>query len=173
MTDTCHTAPTTAAAVANFFLDLYNQEKDDDVPPIDPLKLQKLLYYAHAWHLALKDAPLFDEDIEAWPWGPVVRDIYIQFKDYKRDPITRHAVHLDADSMSLKEPPPPPDETKEFLRLVWEAHKKYNGIQLSNSTHAKGEPWEIVKSRVGRLDSKPTIPNDLIQKIFKGKLSDG
>ena len=64
---------TSAAAVANEFLAL--GEKEPRFPPIDQLKLQKLLFYAHAWHLAIKKAPLFDEDFEAWPWGPVVRDI--------------------------------------------------------------------------------------------------
>ncbi|MDA0665038.1 MAG: DUF4065 domain-containing protein [Proteobacteria bacterium] len=70
-------APATAAAVANEFLAL--QETSPSTTAIDPLKLQKLLFYANAWYLALHDDSLFDEDIEAWPWGPVVRNIYIEF----------------------------------------------------------------------------------------------
>ena len=37
--------------------------------PISNLKLQKLLYYAQAWYLALYDVPLFDDPIEAWVHG--------------------------------------------------------------------------------------------------------
>ena len=44
------------------------------------LKLQKLVYYAQAWSLSLDKTPLFDEKIEAWPNGPVVKDLY----DYHR-----------------------------------------------------------------------------------------
>lgn len=40
------------------------------------MKLQKLLYYCQGWHLAWEGEPLFDEAIEAWANGPVVRDIY-------------------------------------------------------------------------------------------------
>ena len=40
------------------------------------LKLQKLVYYAQAWSLSLDKTPLFDEKIEAWPNGPVVKDLY-------------------------------------------------------------------------------------------------
>ncbi len=34
-------------------------------------KLQKLCYYAQAWAIAWTEAPLFDEEFEAWSNGPV------------------------------------------------------------------------------------------------------
>jgi uncharacterized phage-associated protein len=40
------------------------------------MKLQKLAYYSHAWHLVWEERPLFSEPIEAWANGPVVRDLY-------------------------------------------------------------------------------------------------
>ena len=40
------------------------------------LKLQKLVYFAQAWSLSLDRTPLFDEKIEAWPNGPVIKDLY-------------------------------------------------------------------------------------------------
>lgn len=169
-------APTSAAAVANAFLDI--QDADDSrYPQIDPMKLQKLLYYAHAWWLAIKDEPLFNEDIEAWPWGPVVRDIYIDFQDFGRDPIVgRRATMLttidDNDDLrvALREPKAPIDDVMGFLRDVWETHKNLTGVQLSNATHAVGEPWEIVKRQYGNLDSKPTIPNAIIRDVFRRKI---
>ncbi len=51
------------------------------------LKLQKLLYYAQAWHLALKGGALFEEDFQAWVHGPVLLSQYHRFKDYKWMPI--------------------------------------------------------------------------------------
>lgn len=44
--------------------------------PISAMKLQKLVYYCQAWHLVWEEEPLFDEKIEAWANGPVVRNLY-------------------------------------------------------------------------------------------------
>jgi uncharacterized phage-associated protein len=51
------------------------------------LKLQKLLYYAQAWHLALKNKPLFLEDFQAWVHGPVLPSQYQRFRTYEWRPI--------------------------------------------------------------------------------------
>jgi len=51
------------------------------------LKLQKLLYYAQAWHLATYDQELFAEDFRAWVHGPVLPSQYRRFKDYEWRPI--------------------------------------------------------------------------------------
>jgi uncharacterized phage-associated protein len=39
--------PTSAITLSNFFIDKANPEKD--VPTLDQIKLQKLLYFAYAW----------------------------------------------------------------------------------------------------------------------------
>ena len=44
------------------------------------LKLQKLLYYVEAYHLAYFDTSLIDDEFEAWLHGPVSRKIW----DYYR-----------------------------------------------------------------------------------------
>ncbi|ONH28720.1 Panacea domain-containing protein [Pseudofrankia asymbiotica] len=41
-------------------------------------RLQKLVYYAQAWYLADHREHLFDDDIEAWMSGPVVRRLHDQ-----------------------------------------------------------------------------------------------
>jgi len=46
--------------------------------PMTAKKLEKLVYYAQAWHLAWHREPLFDDEIEAWKEGPVVRHLYEQ-----------------------------------------------------------------------------------------------
>jgi uncharacterized phage-associated protein len=66
-----------AAAVIAEFRRQYPDE------PITALKLQKLVYYAQAWHLADTGAPLFDEAIEAWRDGPVVRALFAQHQGWR------------------------------------------------------------------------------------------
>ncbi len=167
-------APTTAAAVGNELLALGRSE----CIPIDQLKLQKLIFYAHAWHLAVKGVPLFEEEVEAWPWGPVIRSVYSETARYGRGPIEStltvfERVGTGVLNFRIMTPQEPDADTKAFVKAVWDIHKNYSGIQLSNSTHAPGEPWTIVKDQYGTLDNKPTIPNELIAEIFKAKISNG
>lgn len=44
------------------------------------LKLQKMLYYQQGFHLAYFGTPLFDDEIEAWMYGPVVPSVYNHYK---------------------------------------------------------------------------------------------
>ena len=169
-------APTCAAAVANAFLDI--QEADDRrFPLIDQMKIQKLVYYAHAWWMAFHDTELFSDDIEAWPWGPIVRNLYGNFQEFGREPITgKKATELikTGDGIldfQFRVPEQPTEDIMKFLGDVWESHRHLTGIQLSNATHAPGEPWTIVKERYGTLDEKPRIPNSLIRDVFKTKLA--
>lgn len=51
---------------------------------ISNLKLQKLLYFVQADFLAFTESkqPCFLEEIEAWDFGPVVREAYQEYKQY-------------------------------------------------------------------------------------------
>jgi uncharacterized phage-associated protein len=69
-----------ARDVAQYFLSLAHTKGVGE--PITNLKLQKLLYYAQGFYIALYDGPLFSDDLEAWTYGPVVPDIYHQYKRY-------------------------------------------------------------------------------------------
>ncbi|MBA7580425.1 hypothetical protein ES708_22316 [subsurface metagenome] len=40
------------------------------------MKLQKLVYYCQAWSLVWDEKPIFEEEIQAWASGPVVRELY-------------------------------------------------------------------------------------------------
>lgn len=64
-------AAATALDVADWFL-----RNPCPGEAITHLKLQKLIYYAQAWSLALLDRPIFSEEIQAWAHGPVIPSIY-------------------------------------------------------------------------------------------------
>ena len=44
------------------------------------MKLQKLCYYAQVWSLVWDDAPLFEEDFQAWRNGPICPELFAQLK---------------------------------------------------------------------------------------------
>lgn len=73
------------SGVATGFPIIYAEELADYVlakcGPMSHLKLQKLLYYIQAWHLALYGAPIIDEDFKAWVHGPVCVSVWHAMKD--------------------------------------------------------------------------------------------
>lgn len=70
-----------AILIANFIIWFVNTRTSDKT--LTPLKLQKILYYVQANHLATHNGvPLFSDPIEKWQYGPVVPSVYHEFKDF-------------------------------------------------------------------------------------------
>ncbi len=164
--------PTRAMAVANWFLT--KSWSDGSKPPCDQMKLYKLVYYAHGWYLGNCHQELFPEDVEAWPHGPVVRDLYVEFKDAGRNPITHLGKRLEIVDDSVKRIEPKHDGSLDgFFDSIWNVYGGYTGIQLSNMTHDPGEPWTVVAEQYGyNLASKPTITSEIIEAAFQRKVRD-
>lgn len=66
--------------VADYFLAKTDPELGD---VMTNLKLQKLVYYAQGFSLALHNKPLFAEHLEAWEHGPVCPALYAKYKRSK------------------------------------------------------------------------------------------
>lgn len=117
-------------AVAAYFVRLAeNEEEEPDY--LTHMRLQKLMYYAQAWSLAMRRRPLFDGRIEAWAHGPVVRDLYSCLAKYGRQPIPPDAL---SESNDLTE------EQRRFVASVWEAYKGFTAFSLRSMTHNEA-PW--------------------------------
>jgi len=69
----------TALDVAKAFLKLSDPDSGD---VLTNLKIQKLVYYAQGFSLALNNTPLFGEDLVAWEHGPVVPELYHTLKEF-------------------------------------------------------------------------------------------
>jgi len=159
-----------AKAVANYFLELATR---DDVQ-LTQMKLQKLVYYAHGWHLGLGHGPLLDEVIQAWSFGPVVRSLYNEFRDFGSDAITRMATRVTVvpgKNFALHETTPKVDDAiKPFLEKIWEVYGGISAIPLSRMTHAEGTPWHRVWQKFGgQIPKYATIPDEWIEEHFKSK----
>ena len=161
--------PSRAMAVANWFL----ERSWHDSRSCDQMKLYKLTFFAHGWHLGITGRELFPEDVEAWPHGPVVRDLYMEFKRFGRDPITEFGSRLELiDDERPSFVIPKHDGTLEpFFEQIWRVYGNKTGIQLSNMTHREGEPWTIVAEQYDYdLIEKPTIPSDIIRAAFARRI---
>lgn len=50
--------------------------------PVSNLRLQKLLYYVQLYFLMCTGQPCFSDRVEAWDFGPVVPNVYHQYKRF-------------------------------------------------------------------------------------------
>lgn len=146
--------------VANCFLEW---DFRDNCPTITPLKLQKLVYCLHGWHLAITGLPAIDRHFEAWPYGPVEEDLYHIFKNYGNQPISDYAKSWEGDTetayMVLL------DDNRKFGDILDFTILRYmplSALELSTLTHQPGTPWAITKEK-----GEAVIDNDLIRDHFR------
>ena len=99
--------------------------------------LQKLMYYAQGYHLAQHGVPLFDSTIEAWKDGPVVRDVYHQYKEHGAGGIP-----------CLREPRLRRFQEKhlQVMNDVFSEFGQFSASTLRNMTHGE-PPWKETKDR--------------------------
>lgn len=139
--------------VADFFLNKTDEEAGEF---ISHLKLQKLLYYAQGFVLALTNQRLFSNQIRAWQHGPVVEDIYRQYKD-KGSNCIKKPDNSDLSVISNN------DEVLEILEEVWDVYGQFSAWKLREMTHEE-KPW---------LDTSinQVISLDLIKNFFQTKIA--
>jgi len=163
-----------AKAVANYFLSKYRKHG------ITPLKIQKLVYIAHGWHLAYFDKPFVeDEDAEAWEFGPVFPSLYHEFKYRGRMPIIELATILsikDRKNLSFEKKIPnilkSDNQTIQLLDTIWEVYGNLTGAALSSLTHRENSPWAEVRAESnGKRNTN--IDNEIIKKYYKKLKSNG
>jgi len=167
----------TAKSVANYFFDLAKSQSDHSV---SPMKMQKLVYFAHGWSLGLTGNPLIDEQVQAWPYGPVIPTLYHEFKHFGNGEITDYATELnwgnsggrlgEFEVITPQIPNDASDRTqysRALLNKVWEIYRPYSPIQLSNITHEPGTPWHSVSVNFsGGIPKDTAIPNEIIREYF-------
>jgi uncharacterized phage-associated protein len=114
--------------VANYFLTLIDEEAGD---LISNLKLQKLVYYAQGFYIALYGRQLFPEPLEAWTHGPVVPALFHFYKRYGAGAIPPPG---EVDFLVYDQP------TRELLDEVYSAFGQFSAWKLRNMTHEE-PPW--------------------------------
>lgn len=120
------------------------------------MKLQKMLYYEQGYHLAAFGTPLFEEDIEAWVYGPVVPCVYDHFKSHGAggiSPENKNIIEL--------------TEDEEYLfNDVFDAYVDFSAYGLMRKTHGE-TPWRKTTVGFGNI-----ISHDKMIEFFSKKLAD-
>jgi len=135
---------------------------------ITPKKLQKILFYAQAWHLVKKGEPLFpDSEFQAWSHGPVNHLVYDSYRMFGYHPI----------AISNLEQPFLEEDDKKYLNTIWEIYGYYNADQLEGLTHNE-KPWKRARknlpdnapsNEVITVKSMTDYYSDVLEKVKKGE----
>ena len=129
--------------------------EDDNGELITNMKLQKMLYYMQGFHLAFFDTPLFDEEIEAWMYGPVVPVVFEEYRQYGKSGIEYNDEVLILDQN---------DKEENLFNKVYDVYAKYSAYGLMDLTHNE-KPWKITQHGKGCV-----IPKHLIKSYFKTRI---
>jgi len=140
--------------VADYFLALANECGE----LITSLKLQKLVYYAQAWHITVLKKPLFQGNFQAWVHGPVLPALYADYREQYWHPIVNNQLgQKDVDAFIARLNP----EQVKLLEDVTETYFGMSAFDLEHLTHTE-DPW--LKARNGIPKDKPST--EIIQEAW-------
>jgi uncharacterized phage-associated protein len=123
---------------------------------ISNLKLQKLLYYIQGFNIAVFNKPLFEDDFEAWQYGPVVKDAYFHFKSFGASSITLK----DEDIVAKLD-----EDQEELFTEVLSEYGQFSAGKLMTMTHQES-PW------INTINKNPQtlISKELLRTYFKTQI---
>ena len=143
-----------SVAVANQFL-LVARKKGESICSLT--KLIKLVYIAHGYRLALKGRSLIKDRIEAWRYGPVIPRLYHAFRREKPVPEPLEPKQSDCDEFD--------EDVLPIIEAVYRGYGHLNFSEISQLTHKKGTPWDMVYRNQGNGGE---IENELIREYYYG-----
>lgn len=135
----------TAAKVAEYII--YEAQKRKN--PVTNTKLQKLLYFVQGSYLAKYNKLAFEDNIIAWKYGPVVKDIYYKYSLYGAEPII--VVDKLNSKISIM--------LSEIINIVLETFLNTSQTDLIEETIKRGSPWSYT-------DIDDTISVEDIKQYF-------
>ncbi len=125
------------------------------VHPLSWWKLHKLLYFCQGWGLAWTGEPLFEQPIQAWRDGPVVREVYRIQKYY--------SAKLPPENMAALR-----DVETAIVRAVVEFYGVYTTSQLVELTHRE-PPWRTARAGIPNgVSCRNEITHESLHAYFKG-----
>ena len=143
-----------AIDAARFFVNIANTIPTDDL--MTNMRVNKLLYFAQGECLRKLGKPLFDDDMEAWDYGPVVPPVYQTYKGFGREPIKDGVDYQDTFS----------EQEKNVLFDVLRYYGQFSTSALVSLSHEAQSPWAAAHKNG---DKHATISKESIKAFFESK----
>lgn len=160
----------TAASIANAFLSRAFREKKS----VSPMKIQKLAYIVHGYALVECKEPILNEVFEAWKFGPVLSSLYHECKSYGGGSIRDYLRDIDPETGKTAPAHIPGDPlVNDIIDYVWTNYSGDSATSLSDWTHVKGGPWDVVTKGGSEIIRHRDVSNDLIKTYFEENMYGG
>lgn len=120
--------------------------------PMTNLKLQKMIYFVYADYLLKTGKRLFEDDIKALQYGPVVPAVYEHYKENGRSEIQLDEIEITSTKISKPMVTAKMLQSDDGVRILDSIESTLKKLghktagQLVNITHAKGTPWDNTSS---------------------------
>jgi uncharacterized phage-associated protein len=130
------------------------------------MKLQKLVYYAHGWWLAYNPTSILSESPQVWKHGPVFKSVYHVLKPFGHTPIT--TIQKDSPFGEASRIDETDEDVMQLVDWIFQHYGKYSSWRLSEFTHEKGSPWQLVAQLNGyQVPLGTTIPDSVVKEYFQ------
>jgi uncharacterized phage-associated protein len=159
----------TSVAVANFFI-----LKARAVGGITPMKLEKLIYFAHGWHLAKFNRPLINECVEARFCGIVIPTVFRHTFDFGFERLTKLIYEGRGLKLFRQQPSVTDPMIKNFLDSIWDALWIYDEVYIAEAICREGTPWAQIEYMFKYdNDHQEPIPHETILEYFAEQMPQG
>lgn len=152
-----------ANQISNYIISLTQNNPEEN---LTNMKLQKILYYLQGYYLAIFNESLYEDEIEAWKYGPVVYEEYHTYKAYGNNSIIVPEHDNSFDYLTKGQ--------KNFINKVYGYFRQFSPIKLMELTHEES-PWldtygkdqVISKNKLKDFFSSSELKNEFILKDKK------
>jgi uncharacterized phage-associated protein len=160
--------PHDARAVANLILDRADFLKID----ITNLSLNKIIYFVNGTNYKFTDEDLIQDRFEAWDYGPVIKEIYHQFKIHGDKKITTRATSIDftTGTTEIVKSELSGEELDRILPVI-DFFSRVPSGKLVDWSHMEGSPWYEVWNHPGRLNIGMKIRSESMRAYFRSSWS--
>ena len=153
-------------AIANEFIRMAAA----DGKGLTQMQIQKLVYIANGWNLAIHGRPLTADEPQAWAYGPVYSELHRALRAFGRNEVSREIRNEDFIPGVFEDDPADvaianlTDDERAVVQRVYADYGRFHAFQLSALTHREGTPWtQVYKDGSGKFDE---IPSEMIRDHF-------
>jgi len=144
--------------ITDYLLSLVNKESG---ATISNFKLQKLVYYAQGYHLALFEELLFDEPIEAQENGPAIAALLAKYLPCKSNPIDAPA-SIDLTKYS--------ENIREMLGAIYREYGSFTPGQLRDMAREE-LPWINGFNREDKIISNADLKQYFKTQVVRNRIN--